>query len=164
MLKLFNIVIFMKRVKIALILGLVFVGASFAQSRQSLFLEAAGQGLSFTVNYDTRLLDEVDGIGLRVGASYMKTSKIDFLRVPVSFNYLIGSDGKFLELGLGATFGNSKMMDTDSKTLGTLCIGYRVQPPEGGLCYRAALTPYFNVGPNSVFIPYFGGVSIGYCF
>lgn len=154
----------MKRVLFVSIIALLINFSTYAQSRQSLFLEGLGQGMSFTLNYDTRLTDEVDGIGLRVGASYMKTPKIDFLRVPVSFNYLIGSEGKFLELGVGATFGNSKILDSESQMVGTLCIGYRVQPPEGGLTYRAALTPYFSMGEKGVFIPYFGGVSIGYCF
>lgn len=146
------------------LLSFIFAPAVFCQSRQSLFAEFGGQGSLFTLNYDTRLTNEVDGIGMRVGACYMKTSKVNYLRLPIGVNYLIGDNGKFMELGLGATFGNSNILDSESHTIGTLCFGYRVQPPEGGLCYRVALTPYFTMGSNSLFIPYFGGISVGYAF
>lgn len=152
--------------KIFFILNIVFVaiGGVAAQSRQSVFAEAAGQGMSFTLNYDTRFYDIPDGPGFRVGASYLKTSKLDFLRVPIVINYLIGQEGKFMELGLGVTLGNSEILDSGSRNVGTLCFGYRMQPADGGLTYRVALTPYFTFGSKSVFIPYFGGASIGYCF
>ena len=143
---------------------LLTIGAVNAQSRQSVFAEVGGQGMSFTLNYDMRFYDAPEGPGFRIGGSYMKTSKVDFLRVPIVLNYLIGQDGKFFEIGAGATIGNSEIMDSGSNTVGTLCFGYRLQPADGGLTYRVALTPYFTVGSNSVFIPYFGGVSIGYCF
>lgn len=135
-----------------------------AQSRQSVFAEFGGAGEIFTLNYDTRFYDVPEGPGFRIGASYLKTGSVDYLRVPIVLNYLIGHDGKFLELGAGATLGNSEFLDSNSNSVGTLCFGYRVQPVDGGLCYRISLTPYFTMGNNSVFIPYFGGVSIGYCF
>ncbi|MDD2797412.1 MAG: hypothetical protein PHV20_02345 [Bacteroidales bacterium] len=149
---------------IAFTIALIITLSLSAQSKQSVFAELGGQGMSFTFNYDTRISGNEDGSGIRIGGSYIKTAKLDFLRIPVGFNYLIGQDGKFLELGIGATFGNSEILDSGSNTVGTLCIGYRVQPTEGGLGYHVGLTPYFSFGDKGVFIPYFGGVSVAYCF
>ncbi|WP_158824811.1 hypothetical protein [Mucilaginibacter lacusdianchii] len=135
---------------------------------QNIFVELGGPGLLLSLNYDTRFLNRHDGVGGRVGVGYLSIDKNSLLTVPLQINYLLGKNGKYFELGLGATFvklrGNEDSFlsfDDASSVLGNMTFGYRYQPEDGGFHYRAGLTPLFN---KSNFIPYFGSVGFGYTF
>ncbi|WP_017257377.1 hypothetical protein [Pedobacter arcticus] len=59
-----------------------------------------GDGLFFSINYDTRFKTSNKGLGLRAGVGILFGAAL-----PVSINYLIGNSNKrsFLELGAGGT-------------------------------------------------------------
>lgn len=152
----------------------------------SVYFEALGNGLLYSVNYD-RLLTK--SIGGRVGVSYFSPDEIAMATFPVTAYYLVGSGSSKLELGLGAcvmlqgerqSFSFMSSLDEEFKgsgVLGTAALGYRHQHPEGGFVFRAGLTPFFgtfvrDISPTfdqtvteDVFrVHLSGGLSAGYAF
>jgi len=135
---------------------------------QNIFVELGGQGLLFTVNYDSRFSKQRDGIGGRVGIGYIAEGGDYATTVPLSLNYLLGKGKHFFEMGLGATIlttggtNESFLFDeNNSNVIGTMSFSYRLQPVDRGFSFRAGLTPVFN---KNFFIPYYAGISLGYSF
>lgn len=137
---------------------------------QNVFIELGGQGLTFTANYDTRFGNRRDGLGGRVGIGYFAVDGDKLTTIPFSLNYLLGKGNKFFEIGLGATIATVNIQSGDdfffedgsaNGLLGTMSFAYRVQPVDSGFSFRAGITPIFN---KDNFIPYFGGISLGYTF
>jgi hypothetical protein len=139
---------------------------------QNIFIELGGQGILLTANYDTRFSNRRDGLGGRAGIGYIAADGDNATTIPISLNYLLGKGNKFFEIGLGATmiasktdfnyFGNEDSeAESNSNVIGTLSFAYRVQPVDSGFSFRAGLTPVFT---SDFFIPYYGGISLGYTF
>lgn len=138
---------------------------------QNVFIELGGQGILLTANYDTRFGNRRDGLGGRVGIGYIAADGDNATTIPVSLNYLLGKGNKFFEIGLGATvisskidfsfFGDDSEAEQSSNVIGTMSFAYRVQPVDSGFSFRAGITPIFN---SDFFLPYFGGISLGYTF
>jgi hypothetical protein len=136
---------------------------------QNVYVELGGPGLLFSANYDTRFSNKRDGLGGRIGAGYIASNGNSLFTLPIQANYLLGKQGKYFEIGLGATFINASgngedeflSFDEAKGTIGTMTFGYRYQPVNGGFNFRASINPIFN---SSNFIPYFAGISIGYTF
>jgi len=135
---------------------------------QNIFVELGGQGLLFTVNYDSRFSKKRDGIGGRAGIGYIAEGGDYATTVPLSLNYLLGKGKHFFEMGLGATIlttggtDESFLFDeNNSNVIGTMSFSYRLQPVDRGFSFRAGLTPVFN---KNFFIPYYAGISLGYSF
>lgn len=132
---------------------------------QNIFIELGGQGLTFTANYDSRFFNKRDGLGGRAGIGYFSVDGDKVSTVPLSLNYLLGKGNKFFEMGLGATYintsGNSKVLfnENTSNVIGTMSFFYRVQPADGGFSFRVGLSPVFS---HNFFLPYYGGISLGY--
>jgi hypothetical protein len=89
---------------------------SYAQqnfNRNDIYLEAGGNGLFASVNYE-RQLTKQPGIGFRVGIGFY-TEKAFYLTIPVGINYLfkLKNNQSFIDAGLGATFSR-----IDGKLLG----------------------------------------------
>ncbi|MBK0378260.1 hypothetical protein [Mucilaginibacter segetis] len=151
---------------------------------QTVFFELLGPGALYSLNYDTRFNKRQDGLGGRVGISYYADSGDNLFTIPVVLNYLLGKNGKYFEVGIGATyyienhvstpfFGDNYEYTTDtngnyyynrsnnSGVLGTLNFGYRYQPADGGFAFRAGVSPIFN---THGFAPYWPYISFGYAF
>ncbi|MFZ4263421.1 hypothetical protein ACFRAE_15380 [Sphingobacterium sp. HJSM2_6] len=142
--------------------------------KQSLFFEVLGPGVTYSFNYDTRFQKTNNGLGGRIGVSYLGgADDIKVFTVPVVLNYLLGKKGNYFELGAGATFVNvssdfesgSDVLflenGNESTVLGTLNFGYRRQPVDGGFTFRAGFSPVFGQGN---FIPYWPYIGFGYSF
>jgi len=152
----------------------------------SVYFEALGNGLLYSVNYD-RLLTK--SFGGRVGVSYFAPDEIGVTTFPVTAYYLVGSGSSKLELGLGAcmmlqderqSFSFMSSLDEEFKgsgVLGTAAVGYRHQHADGGFVFRAGLTPFFGTFTRDISPTYFetvtedvfrvhlsGGLSAGYAF
>ncbi|NCU03755.1 MAG: hypothetical protein GXC73_07170 [Chitinophagaceae bacterium] len=143
---------------------------SFAQAPQ-LFAELGGPSVA-GINFDSRFSKKQNGIGGRVGIGGFTIDKTGILFVPVGVNYLIGKpeSKNYFELGLNVTyvsaFDNGQEADTDNNladTWGSFTFGYRYQPQEQGVTFRVSVNPFFAF-KNSVFWPFYGGVSVGYKF
>lgn len=163
--------------------------AQYMEPTQSFFLELGGAGLIYSVNYDFRFdKGNLQSWGMRVGAGGFarglqaeSESSYGFVTVPVQLTRLFGRNEHYFELGGGATFIYSRyyfedalnptrvtkdlefFLDTGDTPsfMGTLTFGYRMVPQNGGLTYRANLSPMFN---NNGFLPLFIGIGAGYAF
>jgi hypothetical protein len=156
---------------------------SQTMSDQSVYLELAGAGLAYSINYDFRFSKEdIQSWGMRVGAGGWATTynsgSESLLTLPIQMNRLFGKKTHFFEVGGGATFihyrdrwggGNYEwrnfnfILDSGNTPafMGTLNMGYRKVPENGGFTFRANLTPIFN---HNGFWPLFAGISFGYAF
>jgi len=134
---------------------------------QAFYAELWGKGLLFTANYDRRFSKRLDGLGFSIGAGYIKIDDVSLFSLPVGLNYLLGKNGKYFELGAGASYFSARITDigdaTDhgSTVVGTMTIGYRSQPVHSGFMFRAGVNPIFF---KNTFIPYWPYVSFGYSF
>ena len=140
----------------------------------AIYTEVGGQGILFSINYDSRLTSRVDGLGFRVGVGYGVSSTPCYVSFPVGLNYLLGHGGNYFELGAGATYINltsvvpgsgvgfaNKTWNSDQHFLcASTVIGYRRQPGDGHLSVRAGFAPLFG-GGAAMLLPY---LSLGYCF
>ena len=144
------------------------------QRAQNIFIELGGQGLTLTANYDSRFTNKRDGIGGRIGIGHISTDGNSVTTIPMSLNYLLGKERRYFEIGLGATYatatvdgsffdfgGNDNGDESGNTLIGTMSFAYRLQPVDSGFSFRAGITPIFG---NGFFIPYYGGLSLGYTF
>ena len=115
---------------------------------QAVYVEFIGQGLFYSVNYETRFSNKTDGLGARVGASILD----GVATVPINLNILLGKEDKnhFLELGLGATFvwygeaeefGNKSIKED---IMGAATIMYRYHPRLGKFFFKVGITPLYG--------------------
>lgn len=149
--------------------------------RKAIFVEAFGQGLHATLNYDMRLKKgATDGFGFRAGmggiftgsASADAGSELTYvLGFPVGVTYLIGKRRNAFEAGLGITPHRAATplhSPTKPKIInengwganGYLNLGYRLQPVKNGFVFRLTWTPVIN---TAEVISRFG-ISAGYSF
>ena len=139
--------------------------------RQSIFVEALGNGGLFSINYDRRIRSGNDGFGLRLGlgAGTLYTDSKDnikrYITLPFMVNYIAGTGRSGIEGGIGITPGwaSSKPVD-DSRTSAwaNLNLGYRFQPIKKGLMLRAIWSPILSF--NGYLDPSWAGVFVGYGF
>lgn len=128
----------------------------------SFFLEVRGNAISYSLNLDHRISRQTS---VRLGISVVPSIFSTAIVAPIMFNYLAGGDTHFLELGVGAVVGG-EISSTETGTgavIPTMTIGYRRQPPDGGLLLRAGFTPL--IAPSEInFLYPWAGVSVGYTF
>ena len=154
---------------------LVLSFASDAQiAAKSIYAELGGPGV-VSFNFDSRFSKKKDGLGgrIRIGGftfrDWFDDGKTTVIFVPIGLNYLMGKDGKnYFELGasITPTFSSYKGSSTGddetfSTTFGNLLFGYRLQPKNGGFTFRGFISPLIS---KEGFIPYYGGISLGYKF
>jgi hypothetical protein len=163
----------MKNIRLSSMVALIFVVLNNPVITQthpnSIYLELMGNGGLYSLNYD-RLFTE--NIGARIGFMYFETedflfgTDIELFLIPITLNYLVGSENHKFELGIGPVivFGSAGFFGYESVSGsgvgGTATIGYRYQPIDGGFLFRIGFTPYFGFGE---FHPT-GGLSVGYTF
>ena len=141
-------------------------------AKNTIFLEALGNGILYSFNYD-RVLSEL--FSVRVGYSSfdaaLLTVRLEATTIPVLINFIPGEGNHRLELGMGVDIiprydrieGQLFTAKIDEgKFTGvvfTSTIGYRYQPQDGGMNFRICLTPVIGrVGFLSA------GISFGYSF
>ena len=129
--------------------------------RNTIYLEALGQGLYNSVSFDRLYkIDHKVKTSISAGLTIIPSSGLFVVATPISYNYLIGQNKHHLELGLGFTpmfirsgnitasysDGNSNNVTfTGSQNMFfsffTPKISYRYQRPEGGFFFRLTFTP-----------------------
>lgn len=129
------------------------------------YLEVGGSAFFYSLNYERRVGEPV---ALRVGFSYISSSNKEpsgatqvhrYYLAPLTASYLPFGGDHHLELGAGILAGyvtsKEPIADTAPRALVrsstngpgaalTVVVGYRYQPREGGLLFRAGLTPIFS--------------------
>ena len=122
---------------------------SDCQSKHTVYFEALGNGLIYSINYDYGFSDDVVGWGLRLGVGYTPFSDSNFLTIPCMVNYVIGKERHFLEIGAGAVFftGDAHFLGDysyDDSFGATMNISYRFQPSQGGLFFKGGVAPVLS--------------------
>lgn len=137
---------------------------------QSVYVEVLGSGLLYSFNYDTRFTQRHNGIGGRAGIGYLAVDGARLTTLPLMVNYLFGHERHFFEVGIGTSvliasepidFAPVGERNRASGAIGTMNLGYRLEPTDGGFVFRAGLTPFFG---SSFFWPLWPQVSFGYAF
>jgi len=157
---------------------------------RSIYVELGGAGLPYSLNYDFRFdKAKIDSWGMRIGAGGWainegNNSSTSLLTIPVQITRLLGRDRHYFEVGGGATYVRFRETSTfydgariQTRTyedwdfilntgntpslMGTLNLGYRKIPTDGGFTFRANLNPIFN---HNGFWPLWFGVGFGYAF
>jgi hypothetical protein len=137
----------------------------------SIYMELAGNGLIYSINYDRMFTENMGG---RIGVMYFPlvpslfSSVEDLFIMPATLNFLIGSNSHKLEMGAGIIYGAARLStvfssesESGSGLAQTITIGYRYQQRSGGFLFRIGFTPIFRFGEE--FIPW-GGFSVGVSF
>jgi len=156
----------MKQFSLLIIIA-AFSTYSFSQTtftKNSIYLEAGGNGLFGSVNYERQLTKE-PGLGVRLGVGFYVENAF-YLTIPVGINYLFElKNGKsFIDAGLGVTFtringelfGDSKDPNGDNFGNFIPSIGYRRHTAKN-VMWRISLSPIIN---NYGVYPWLG-LSIG---
>ncbi|MDX5420220.1 MAG: hypothetical protein LPK09_13485 [Hymenobacteraceae bacterium] len=136
------------------------------------YFEAAGNGDTYSFNLERLFLQQAElKVGLRVGIGsnlfFLPEEDTTYPIVPIEAVGLMGRREKHFEFGIGYT----RRFTDDPELLHDMYfgrLGFRYQPPEGGLVVRVALTPFIssesNVRtPGLALVPRFG-LSIGRSF
>lgn len=127
--------------------------------RNTIYAEAFGQGFCYSLNYD-RLFNTENRFknSFTAGFVYVPESMGFgdgiYLGIPVSYNWLLGKKSHHFEMGIGLTsllVNPNSNLGTDSYTYLTPKIGYRFQRPNGGLFFRATVTPMIAILNVSTF-------------
>ena len=139
---------------------------SFGQNtfkKNDIYVEALGNGLYGSVNYERQLTKE-PGLGARIGVGFYSENAF-YLTLPVGINYLfpLKNQNSFIDAGLGVTLTSldgkllTKKDEYNKDWLNFIpSIGYR-RHTENNLMWRISLTPVIN---KNTFVPWIGA-SIG---
>ncbi|HSJ09281.1 MAG TPA: hypothetical protein VK928_05185 [Longimicrobiales bacterium] len=142
------------------------------------YIEVGGAGLFYSLNYEGRFSDHLTA---RLGFTFLnmtvfseesgEDSQIAVTLLPVMMNVLVGRGNSRLEIGAGPLVavtgsginrvdrGPASVEFSDDLSLAgvTSAVGYRYHRPEGGLLFRATVTPFYS-GRAQVW----GGLSLGW--
>jgi hypothetical protein len=139
--------------------------------RNTLYGELGGSSGFVSINFDKRFSKSPEGFGVRVGAGYMAWQDTEIYNFPILVNYLAGNNGKYFELGFGPVIGYAQerkepmdpelSFDPYMSLFGSVNIGYRYQPSNGGFNFRAGISPILDFGNVIPFWPY---LAFGYSF
>jgi hypothetical protein len=115
---------------------------------QAAYFQFGGSGPIFSVNYDRRFRNRVNGAGFAVGLGFYGETGLSIFSIPVSLNYLIGRLDHFIEIAGGTTFVTAQGSLFNSSTSGSGFIhhanlGYRYQRATGGFFLRGGISPLF---------------------
>jgi hypothetical protein len=132
------------------------------EAQNALYVEALGPALYYSVNYER----DVGDVAVRVGAGAFSSGGSSWLGVPITLSYIgIGSKKHIFEAGAGVSIQyasggsdalNLNVTPNSAQILGTVILGYRLQPPRGGFMLRAGVSPVFGQGSPTgfTFIPW----------
>ena len=139
------------------------------QRSSVIYLNAFGNSMTQSLNYDSRFSCRPDAWGASIGVGGFALSGDYFLTVPVQINYLFGEKNNYFEIGAGITYfaGNMRWLEfgndnkSNSNILGTLSLMYRLQIPNG-FFLRTGWTPYFGqMQSNDVYDEFNGNTRLG---
>lgn len=150
--------------------------ANLTIKRNTIYIEAFGQGLYNSLSFDRLLtVDKKVNRSFSGGLTLIPSGGLTVLALPVSYNFIFGQKNHHLELGIGFTpmylregkidasrsfYDENGGLQTESYighannfySYFTPKIGYRYQQSDGGLFLRVTLTPpvagFNRLGPT----------------
>jgi hypothetical protein len=157
----------MRKIILPISLFFTVITAQAQLGAKSVYAELGGPGVA-AINFDTRFGLREDGLGARIGIGGLSLGGVTVLTLPLGVNYLIGKDNKnYFELGANVTpviiRGDGLISSSNQfrETFGTILLGYRMQPLNGGFTFRAFVSPLIGKG---YYYPFYAGISFGYKF
>lgn len=152
---------------ILFILPNCFLHAQKEPGKNVIYIEGLGVGGLYSINYERFIKDDYS---IRIGFTTWTTRIIttqSFTGVPIMGNYLIGKSNSKLELGVGVEYGKVKNVSfwagnssSDSGFAIISSYGYRYQPLNGGIHFRAVISNIkTSVSSETVL-----GISLGVCY
>ena len=157
-------------------------GERARDAKNAIYLDLLGPGGLYSVNYDRFFTDDISG---RIGLSYFSmsasagvgdssaSSSTSLLMVPLTLswtgvhsadrthNFELGAGPVIANVnGSGSVTGGGATSGSGVGVAGTVLVGYRLQPADGGFVFRVGASPLFGQGG---FLPW-GYVSLGYGF
>jgi len=143
------------------------VKAQAPDSKNHVYLELAGKGLYYSVNYERYLFNITDELGVQASAGFglfpgmtdIAPSKDITIPFELNFNYSFGVHN--VAFGYGTTFWKYQLpfMDISNENLDNeplvpmltpvkewfahMTFDYRYRPSEAGLSFKAGITPLF---------------------
>lgn len=150
------------------LLFLISTGFSQNDYRNSVFLEVGGSGYFGSINYERTITKDAN---VRIGFLFIS----DVVIVPLTMGKLYGHSSHKFELAGGITFArNPNEYKDDEEVTGvylllTGFVGYRYQPMNRRILFRAGLTPLLSFYDNTSDAPNlrlepWAGVSCGWRF
>jgi hypothetical protein len=144
-----------------------------AQRNHLVYAEAMGNGLIYSVNFDTRFKKAINGPGVRLGIGAEGSSSDFTTYIPTQVNYVLGSKHA-LEVGIGvvSVYGTSLYDDVNRnhhyEIHPNACMLYRFQGNKG-VNFRIGWTPVFvkkkqDYAISSLLFALWPGMSLGYAF
>jgi hypothetical protein len=154
--------------------GAVWAGVARAEpepAANAVFVEIVGSAPIGSINYERLFASHA---GLRLGVGYLRATSflgndLDRVEFPALLTATLGGGAHRLELGAGAVPGVLTASGAGHRveTPAAAVVGYRYAPPEGGLLFRASVTPLVDLWDSAWsgnrFVP-LGGISVGYAF
>lgn len=137
-----------------------------AQKRNAVYVEALGNGLFYSINYERQILNNRN-LGIKIGAMYFKGSS-HVVMLPLHLRYVLGQKHG-LEIAGGITY---QYRFSNSENEGILApsgaLMYRYQA-DNNFLFRVGIAPTFvkyedNAYFSSAFLYVWPGASIGYTF
>ena len=142
--------------------SVLFAQMDFKQN--DVYLEAGGNGLFGSVNYE-RQLNKQPGMGVRIGVGFYSENAF-YVTIPAGINYLFAlkNNASFIDAGLGLTwtridgnvFGSDKNSNGNHFVNFVPSLGYRKHTAKD-LMWRISITPVAN---KYTFVPWLG-ISLG---
>lgn len=125
------------------------------------FVEFGGNSVFTSINLDTRLSKQLNGLGVRVGVGYFALNNHKVVSFPIGINLLTGKNNHFFELGINLTLVSTKLksnttftgviqqaklgqivfIDGETQVVFGLPFGYRYQPPNKSFNFRLGVDP-----------------------
>ncbi len=142
-----------------------------APAWNSIYAEALGSGLVYTLNYERELSSS---FGLRVGFGYLPVSaekkngttvSESATSAPLTLSWLpFGASSSKLEVGAGLSYVDLTKSVRGFPQVNSIgyagILGYRYEEEDGGFLFRADFTPIILLGGSYAW----GGVSLGFGF
>jgi len=171
----------MKKIYLTMLVVFTLVNTIFAQRNKSVFLELGGNGLGFSLNFDSRFKKSENGFGFRAGiglvpavnsnADILYPSTPSILTIPFAINHLAGNAPHYFESGLGITYGHvsgsisSEFWGYNEDVTGSAVVfmpsvGYRFAKTGKAFQGRIIISPLIGSGGAS----FWAGLSVGYKF
>ena len=140
------------------------------QPKNSLYFEVGGVGFApISLNYERQfILGDKTSLSIGGGISFTKYIQVGGtiwinevqLFVPIQLNLLLGKNRSKFEIGYGMPFAIQKEGFPLFPAVYVLRLGYRFQPYEHGLFFRASINPSIVV-----YLPtLMGSIGVGYSF
>lgn len=141
------------------------------KARHSIYIEGLGTGVVYSINYEHLIwVKSNHASGFRVGTTYYGITKPTVSLIGELYT-ITGAGKHHGDFGIGINGGigpDSRYFENVTRSHLFLVprVSYRYQKPEGGVMFRAGITPFLTISSSEIdrFFSLYFGLSIGRSF